>query len=161
MRTNFEPARSFANPLDFQDQLDRWFTERANPRFHRAIRAVPAERLIEESERMRSLPSPMPQTALRSVLRVPQQPYFRFDTNDYSLDPRFAGRRVEARDRPAGDHRHRAGLRRAVCPPRRSFARHLTFTDPAHQAELDHLRCNRRRSPRSTSSFAPCLAMTR
>ena len=49
MRTSFEPARSFANPLDFQDQLDRWFTERANPRFHRGIRAVPAERLIEEA----------------------------------------------------------------------------------------------------------------
>jgi hypothetical protein len=30
--------------------------------------------------------APMPQTALRSVLRVPQQPYFRFDTNDHSLD---------------------------------------------------------------------------
>jgi hypothetical protein len=29
----------------------------------------------------------------------------------------------------------------------RSFARHLTFTDPAHQAELDRLRGNRRRSP--------------
>jgi hypothetical protein len=87
MRTSFEPARSFANPLDFQDQLDRWFTGRANPRFHRGIRAVPAERLIEERKRMRSLPSPMPATALRSVLRVPQQPYFRFDTNDYSLDP--------------------------------------------------------------------------
>ena len=44
---------------------------------------------------MRLLPSPMPQTALRSVLRVRQQPYFPFDTNDYALDPRFAGRRVE------------------------------------------------------------------
>ncbi len=81
MRTSFEPARSFANPLDFQDQLDRWFTGRANPRFHRGIRAVPGERLIEERKRMRALPEPMPQTALRSVLRVPQQPYFRFDTS--------------------------------------------------------------------------------
>lgn len=44
---------------------------------------------------MRALAQPMPATALRSVLRVPAQPYFRFDTNDYSLDPRFAGRRVE------------------------------------------------------------------
>jgi hypothetical protein len=95
MRTSFEPARSFANSLDFQDQFDRWFSERADPRFYRGIRAVFAQPLIEETGRMRSLPSPMPQTALRSVLRVPQQPYFRFDTNDYSLDPRFAGRRVE------------------------------------------------------------------
>ncbi len=29
----------------------------------------------------------------------------------------------------------------------RSFARHLTFTDPAHQAELDRLRGTRRREP--------------
>ncbi len=30
---------------------------------------------------------------------------------------------------------------------RRSFARHLTFTDPAHQAELDRLRGTRHREP--------------
>ena len=46
---------------------------------------------------MRALAEPMPSTALRRVLRVPQQPYLRFDTNDYSLHPRFAGRRVELR----------------------------------------------------------------
>ena len=32
METSFEPGRSFANELDFQDQLDRWFDERANVR---------------------------------------------------------------------------------------------------------------------------------
>jgi hypothetical protein len=36
--------------LDFQDHLDRWFSGRANSRFHRGIRAVPAERLIEERQ---------------------------------------------------------------------------------------------------------------
>lgn len=147
MRTSFEPARSFANPLDFQDQLDRWFSERANARFHRGIRAVPAERLIEERARMRALPDPMPPTALRSVLRVPQQPYFRFDTNDYSLDPRFAGRRVEL---AIGQQEIRASALDSgeLCARHaRSFARHLTVTDPAHQAELDRLRGNRRRRP--------------
>jgi hypothetical protein len=39
LRTNFEPARCFANRLDLQEQLDRWFAERANPRFHRGIRS--------------------------------------------------------------------------------------------------------------------------
>jgi transposase len=155
MRTSFEPARSFANPLDFQEQLDRWFSERANPRFHRGIRAVPAQRLSEEGKRMRPLPSPMPQTALRSVLRVPQQPYFRFDTNDYSLDPRFAGRRVELtigqRDIIAialdsGELCARHG---------RSFAKHLCITDPAHQAELDRLRGNRRRGPEVDVELRP------
>lgn len=37
MRTSFEPGRSFASELDYQDQLDRWFADRANPRFHREI----------------------------------------------------------------------------------------------------------------------------
>ena len=44
MRSNFEPGRVFANHLDFQDRLDAW-TEKANGRVHRTIRAVPAERL--------------------------------------------------------------------------------------------------------------------
>src|SRR4029450_1217819 len=52
MRTNFEPGRRFANPLDFQLQLDGW-CDRVNRRVHRTIRAVPAERLVEEQGRMR------------------------------------------------------------------------------------------------------------
>ena len=64
IETSFEPARSFANHLDFQDRLDRWFRDRANARFHRGIRAVPAERLAEELEVMRALPERMPASAL-------------------------------------------------------------------------------------------------
>src|SRR5918995_3577710 len=40
LRTNFEPGRQFANALDFQPQLDGW-SDRANQRVHRTIRAVP------------------------------------------------------------------------------------------------------------------------
>lgn len=145
LRSNFESARSFANPLDFQAQLDRWFRERANPRFHRGIRAVPAERLQAELQGMRALAEPMPSTALRRVLRVPQQPYLRFDTNDYSLHPRFAGRRVELR----ASQRQIAAIAldsgELACRHARSFAKHLTITDPAHQRALDVLRGNRRR----------------
>jgi len=32
LETSFEPARHFAGPLDFQDQLDQWYAERANTR---------------------------------------------------------------------------------------------------------------------------------
>jgi len=81
------------------------------------------------------------------VIRVPQQPYLRFDTNDYSLDPRFAGRRVELR---VGQRQITAialdtgelAARHARC-----FARHLTFTDPAHQSQLERLRGKRRHGP--------------
>ena len=96
MRTNFEPGRRFANSLDFQLQLDAW-CDRVNQRVHRSVRAVPAERLIEEQRRMRPLPDRLPDMDRRMVVRVPQQPLLRIDRNDYSIDPAFAGRRVEVR----------------------------------------------------------------
>lgn len=142
---SFEPARSFANPLDYQHQLDRWFQERANPRLHRGIRAVPAERLASERERMRALPDPMPETERRFVTRVAAQPYLRWDTNDYSLDPRLAGRRVEVSVSQAEVSAVALDTAEAACRHRRSFAKHLTFTDPAHQRSLDELRGERRR----------------
>lgn len=144
MRTNFEPGRSFANELDYQLQLDGW-CERANARVHRTTRAVVAERLAEERERMRPLPAVLPDSDRRFVIRVPAQPYLRFDTNDYSLDPRLVGRRVEVRvtqselTAVALDSGELAGRHR------RRFARHLTFTEPVHQRELDRLRRERRR----------------
>jgi transposase len=147
---SFEPVRAFANELDFQDQLDRWFADRANPRLHRGIRAVPAERLTEEHRRMRPLPESLPDVDRRWVMRVPAQPYLRFDTNDYSLDPRLAGRRVEVRVSQAEVSAVALGTGELACRHRRSFAKHLIFTDPVHQAELERLRGerkHRRREP--------------
>jgi hypothetical protein len=143
MRTNFEPGRSFANELDYQLQLDGW-CEKVNARVHRTTRAVVAQRLAEERVRMRSLPAILPDSDRRFVIRVPAQPYLRFDTNDYSLDPRLVGRRVEVRvtqselTAVALDTGELAGRHR------RRFAKHLTFTDPAHQRELERLRRERR-----------------
>ncbi len=147
LRSNFEPGRSFASPEHFQASLDEWFENRANTRLHRGIRAVPAERLAEERERMRPLPVQMPDTDRRFVMRVAQQPYLRFDTNDYSLDPRAAGRRVEVRVSQRKLTAIELGTGALVASHQRSFARHITFTDPAHQQLLDHLRGTRRRGP--------------
>ena len=96
METNFEPGRVFANERDFQDQLDAWFVK-VNARQHRSIRARPVDRLAEELEVMGALPQVAPDTDRRWVLRVGADPYVRFDTCDYSLDPDFVGRRVEIR----------------------------------------------------------------
>jgi transposase len=144
MRTNFEPGRSFANELDYQHQLDGW-CEKVNARVHRTTRAVVAERLEQERGRMRAIPAPMPETDRRFVTRVPAQPYLRVDTNDYSLDPRLAGRRVEARVSQTEVTAVALDTGELACRHRRRFARHLTFTDSAHQAELDRLRGERRR----------------
>jgi Mu transposase, C-terminal domain len=140
---NFEAGRRFANPLDFQAQLDAW-CDRINQRVHRTTRAVVAARLVEEHALMRALPA-MPDTERRFVTRVPAQPYLRFDRNDYSLDPRLVGRRVELRvsqDEITGVALDTGEL---ACRHARVFAGGLCFTDPAHQAALEQLRGERRR----------------
>jgi len=143
MRSNFLPGRWFANELDFQAQLDAW-CDKANARTHRTTRAVPAERLTQERERMRPLPSPMPDVGRRFVVRVPQQPYLRFDRNDYSVDPAFAGRRVEVRVSQEFVTAAVLDTGEQACRHHRSFAGGLTFTDTRHQSELDRQRERRR-----------------
>jgi hypothetical protein len=144
MRSNFEPGRVFANHLDFQDRLDAW-AEKANGRVHRTTRAVPAQRLVEEKERMRPLPAVMPDTDRRQVIRVPAQPLVRVDRNDYSIDPRFAGRRVEVRVSQSEITAVVLDTGELACRHRRVFAGGLTITDPAHQSELERQRAKRRR----------------
>jgi transposase len=138
LETNFEPGRRFANELDFQLQLDRWFAK-ANARRHKTLRARPADRLAEEREAMRPLPASGPDTDRRWMVRVAPDPYLRFDTNDYSLDPSLVGRRVEVR---ATQREITAVVRdtgELACRHQRSFARHRTIT------ALEHARALRRR----------------
>jgi len=139
--TNFEPARTFANPLDFQMQLDAWF-EKANARLHRGLRERPVDRLAEEHEVMRALPGE-PDSDRRWVTRVPPDPYLRFDTNDYSLDPGFVGRRVEAR---VSQQRLTATVLdtgELAASHDRSFAKHRTITALGHARALKTLRVER------------------
>ena len=143
MRTNFEPGRVFANHLDFQDRLDAW-TEKANRRVHRTIRAVPAERLAQEQARMRPLPPRMPDTDRRRVLRVPAQPFVRVDRNDCSIDPAFAGRRVELRVSQTEVTAVVLDTGQVACQHARVFAGGLTICDPAHQTQLERRRQHRR-----------------
>ncbi len=136
IETSFEPARVFANHLDFQIQLDSWFENKANARKHRGLRAVPAERLATERESMRPLPERMAPGPKRWVMRVPAQPFFRFDTNDYSLDPRLAGRRVEIQASQREVLATALDTGELAAHHRRRFARHLTLTDPLHERLL-------------------------
>ena len=141
---NFKAGRSFANPADFQAQLDQW-TDKVNRRKHRTTRAIVSERLAAERKRMRPLPEIMPDTDRRWIARVPPQPYLRFDRNDLSLDPRLVGRRVELRANQAEISARSIEGGELACHHRRSFAGGLSVTDPAHQAELDRLRGERKR----------------
>jgi transposase len=143
MRTNFEPARRFANHHDFQDQFDAWAVK-VNGRVHRTTRAVPAERLIEEQHRMRVLPPRMPDCDRREVVRVPAQPLVRVDRNDYSINPFFAGRRVEVRVSQTHVSAVVLDTGELAARHRRVFAGGLTIIDAAHQTELERERARRR-----------------
>jgi transposase len=151
---NFEAGRRFANQLDFQHQLDGW-CERINARVHRTTRAVVAERLAEERQRMRALPKVLPDTDRRFVTRVAQQPYLRFDRNDYSLDPHLVGRRVEVRVSQTELTAVCLDAGGLACRHARAFAGGLAFTDPVHQRALDALRGERRRRPEPDVELRP------
>ena len=140
METSFEPGRSFANELDFQEQLDRWFDERANVRFHRTLRCRPVDRLAEELQVMRSLPERLPEVDRRLVTRVPPDPYVRVDSNDYSLDPRLVGRRVELRISQRELLAVALDTGELACRHVRSFARHRAITALEHARALRELR---------------------
>jgi hypothetical protein len=141
---NFEAGRRFAHALDFQAQLDGW-SDRINARVHRTTRAVVADRLAEEHAQMRPLPASLPDSDRRSVIRVPAQPYLRIDRNDYSLDPRLVGRRVELRVSQAEITAVELDTGELAARHQRVFAGGLCFTDPTHQAALEQLRGERRR----------------
>jgi transposase len=144
LHSNFEAGRRFANPLDFQHQFDAW-CQRVNQRLHRTTRAVVSVRLTEERRRMRPLPERMPDTDRRWVVRVPPQPYVRFDRNDYSLDPCLVGRRVEVRASQTEIIAVCLDTGELAARHARVFAGGLCFTDPAHQQALELLRGERRR----------------
>jgi transposase len=133
--TNFEPGRRFANELDFQEQLDVWFA-RVNARTHKTLRARPVDRLVDELGAMGPLPEVMPDTSRRWVMRVPPDPYLRFDTNDYSLHPGLVGRRVEVTVTGSDVVAVALDTGELACQHRRSFAKHRTITALEHARAL-------------------------
>ena len=147
LEKSFEPGRRFANELDFQLQLDAWFDTRANPRVHKTLRCRPIDRLVEERAVMASLPATPPDTDRRWVLRVSPDPYLRFDTCDYSLDPRLVGRRVEARVTDREVLAIALDTGEIACRHQRSFAKHRTITAIEHARALKLQRAERRSEP--------------
>jgi transposase len=135
MESNFEPGRHFANHLDFQLQLDAWF-EKANARTHKTLRARPIDRLTEELGVMRELPGQEPDVDRRWVTRVPPDPHVRVDTNDYSLDPRLVGRRVEVRVSQRQVTAVALDTGELACSHDRSFAKNRTITALEHARAL-------------------------
>jgi transposase len=96
LETSFLPGRRFESMADFNRQLEFWL-RRANQRIHGTTRVRPAEALWEDRGAMLSFPPVLPDPSWRFTTRLPRDHYVRVDTNDYSVNPRFVGRRVDVR----------------------------------------------------------------
>lgn len=72
----------------------------------------------------------------RWVTRVLPDPYLRFDTNDYSLDPDLLGRRVEVRVCQRELTAAVLDTGQLACRHERSFAKNRTITALEHARTL-------------------------
>lgn len=131
LETSFLPGRRFSSPQDFNAQLSLWL-RRANNRMHSTLRARPSDRIIEDRAAMMALPPVLPDPAWRETKRLGRDHWVRIGTCDYSVHPRAIGRRVEVRMDLDEVVVTCAGEEVARHP--RSWAKHRTITDPAHDA---------------------------
>ncbi|MFX0538600.1 IS21 family transposase [Ornithinimicrobium sp. Y1847] len=155
---SFLPGREFTGPGDFNTQLGQFVTD-SNSRWMRVLGARPADRIATDTAAMMALPPVPPVTGWSLSLVLPRDHYVRLDSNDYSIHPSVIGRRVQVR----------ADLDRvwAICEGRvvadhpRSWARHQSFTDPAHAAAAHALRRSRFGLPRPDQELAGQVVQVR
>ena len=134
---SFMPGRSFASPADFNDQLDDWLTG-ANQHVVRTTKARPTDRLDADRAAMLALPPVPPLVGWRKQVRLGRDYYVSIARNDYSVDPTWIGRMVDAH---ADLEKVQVRLDgRLVAEHPRVWARGLTITDTAHVATAARLR---------------------
>lgn len=94
--TSFLPGRRFDSVADFNGQFTGWL-RRANMQVHTTTKVRPAEAIFEDRGSMLAFPPVLPDPSWRFSTRLPRDHFVRVDTNDYSVNPRFVGRRVDVR----------------------------------------------------------------
>jgi hypothetical protein len=137
LETSFLPGRRFEDVEDFNRQLAGWL-RRANLRIHAITKIRPAEAIWEDRGAMLAFPAVLPDTALRFGVRLPRDHYVRVDTNDYSVNPRFVGRRVEVRVDLTSVMVTCDGTE--VARHRRCLAKHQSLLAPEHSRVLRAIR---------------------
>jgi transposase len=135
--TSFLPGRSFESIDDFNTQFIAWL-RRANNRIHATTRVRPAEAIYEDRGSMLAFPPLLPNVSLRFGTRVPRDHYIRVETNDYSVNPRFVGRRVEMHVNLDSVVATCDGT--VVAEHRRCLARHQVILHPDHARTLRSMR---------------------
>lgn len=148
--TSFMPGRTFVSPADFNDQFTSWLAT-ANQRVVRTTGAKPIDRLPADQAAMLPLPPFPPSAGWHQQVRLGRDYYVRIARNDYSVDPTWIGRMVEARA-----DLDRVQVRvdgRLITEHPRVWARGLTITDTDHVRTAKRLRQEfRQPSPQPAAS---------
>ena len=87
---------------------------------------------------MSAFPPVLPDPALHLATRLPRDHYVRVDTNDYSVNPRFVGRRIEVRVDLETVVATCGGVE--VARHRRCLAKHQCILDATHAMTLRMMR---------------------
>lgn len=135
--TSFLPGRRFDDVEDFNRQFTGWL-RRANNRVHGTTRQRPSEAIWEDRGAMMAFPPVLPDPSWRFGTRLPRDHYVRVDTNDYSVNPRFVGRRLEVR--VTLDEVTTTCDGTEVARHRRCLAKHQTLLHPDHARVLRAMR---------------------
>ena len=143
--TSFLPGRSFASPADFNAQFQPWVAG-SNQRTMRVLGCRPADRVGADTAAMMPLPPVAPVTGWRFTTRLARDHYVRLDGNDYSIHPSVIGRRIDVVADLTTVTATCDG--QVVAAHDRSWAKHQSFTDPAHAAAAKALRAARLHVPR-------------
>jgi transposase len=129
LERSFLPGRVFADPGDFNTQLQGWLAQ-VNTRQRRALGCAPTERIGADKAAMLPLPPVAPATGWRASTRLARDHYVRLDANDYSVHPGVIGRRIEV---IADLDRVRVLCEgKTVADHERAWAWHQTITDSDH-----------------------------
>lgn len=139
--TSFLPGRRFDDVADFNRQLVGWLG-RANHRIHETTRVRPSEAILEDRGAMMPFPPVLPDPSWRFTTRLPRDHYIRVDANDYSVNPRYVGRRVGVRVTLEEVVVTCEGTE--VARHRRCLAHHQSLLDPHHARVLRAMRAEAR-----------------
>jgi transposase len=141
LETSFLPGRRFESVADFNRQLTSWLVK-ANNRIHATTKVRPAEAAYEDRGAMLGFPPVLPDTAWRFSTRLPRDHYVRVFTNDYSVNPRFVGRRIEVK--VTLDEVIATCEGTEVARHRRCVAKHQTLLQAEHARALRAMRAEAR-----------------
>jgi transposase len=141
LETSFLPGRRFESVADFNRQLTSWLVK-ANNRIHATTKVRPAEAAYEDRGAMLGFPPVLPDTAWRFSTRLPRDHYVRVFTNDYSVNPRFVGQRIEVK--VTLDEVIATCEGTEVARHRRCVAKHQTLLQAEHARALRAMRAEAR-----------------